>query len=159
MKRRLMYDVIAPGSGAISSVPHIAYESDNSSICKVRQRTNGHGKQRFCCSIGHTPAPGFLAPDPSRKNRSMPHLPLPKSRRAKIALAAAGLLVAVPATAIIVLLNADWNRAKPWLSARTSEALGRPIAIDGDLTLAWRQEGNQPGWRGVPAGRGVSRKK
>ena len=78
----------------------------------------------------------------------MPHLPLPKSRRAKIVLATAGLLVAVPAVAIVVLMNADWNRAKPWLSARTSEALGRPLAIEGDLTLAWRQEGNQRGWRG-----------
>ena len=79
----------------------------------------------------------------------MPHLPLPKSRRAKIALATAGLLVAVPAVAIVVLMNADWNRAKPWLNARTSEALGRPFAIDGDLTLAWRQPArrNQRGWR------------
>ena len=82
----------------------------------------------------------------------MPHLPLPKSRRAKIALATAGLLVAVPATAIIVLLNADWNRAKPWLSARASEALGRPLTIEGDLSLAWRQPataGKQGGWRGA----------
>ena len=79
----------------------------------------------------------------------MPHLPLPTSRRARIALAAAGLLIAVPATAIIVLINADWNRARPWLSARTSEALGRPFTIEGDLTLAWRQEGRQPGWRGA----------
>lgn len=79
----------------------------------------------------------------------MPHLPLPKSRRAKIALATAGLLVAVPAVAIVVLMNADWNRAKPWLNARTSEALGRPFVIDGDLSLTWRQPAvsGQRGWR------------
>ncbi|OBV40186.1 AsmA family protein [Janthinobacterium psychrotolerans] len=79
----------------------------------------------------------------------MPHLPLPKSRRAKIALSSAGLLVVVPAVALVVLMNADWNRAKPWLSARTSEALGRPLVIDGDLSLTWRQPAvtGQRGWR------------
>ncbi|OYO25797.1 AsmA family protein [Janthinobacterium sp. PC23-8] len=78
----------------------------------------------------------------------MPHLPLPKSRRAKIVLAAAGLLVAVPAVAIVVLINADWNRARPWLNARTSEALGRPFVIDGDLTLTWQQPAAAPGRHG-----------
>ncbi len=61
------------------------------------------------------------------------------SRRQKIALASAAVLIALPVTAAVVLLNMDWNRAKPWLNARASEALGRPFAIAGDLSLTWQQ--------------------
>jgi hypothetical protein len=77
-----------------------------------------------------------------------------KPLRTKIALAVAAGLVAVPAVALVVLLNFDWNRAKPWLNARTSEALGRPFAITGDLALTWEKPAARPveldeGWRGV----------
>jgi AsmA family protein len=75
-----------------------------------------------------------------------------KSQRKAIAFAAAGL-IAVPAVALVVLLNFDWNRAKPWLNARTSEAVGRPFTIEGNLSLTWAQEATAPaelekGWRG-----------
>ncbi|TDY36774.1 AsmA family protein [Janthinobacterium sp. 75] len=71
------------------------------------------------------------------------------SRRQKIALASAAVLVALPVTAAVVLLNMDWNRAKPWLNARASEALGRPFAIAGDLSLTWQQPpaAGQQSWR------------
>ena len=36
-----------------------------------------------------------------------------KPRRTKIALTVAAGLIAVPAVALVVLLNFDWNRAKP----------------------------------------------
>jgi uncharacterized protein involved in outer membrane biogenesis len=77
-----------------------------------------------------------------------------KPRRAIIALAVAAGLIAVPAVALIALLNLDWNRAKPWLNARTSEALGRPFAIAGDLSLTWEKQAAGPaeldgGWRGM----------
>ncbi|MHB8167535.1 MAG: AsmA family protein, partial [Sulfuricella sp.] len=77
-----------------------------------------------------------------------------KPRRTKIALAVAAVLIAVPAVALVVLLNFDWNRAKPWLNARTSEALGRPFAIAGDLALTWEKPAAGPaepdqGWRGM----------
>jgi len=79
---------------------------------------------------------------------------LNKPRRAKIALAVAAGLIAVPALALLVLVNLDWNRAKPWLNARTSEALGRPFAIAGDLALTWEKPAAEPaeadqGWRGM----------
>ncbi len=61
------------------------------------------------------------------------------SRRRKIALASAAALIALPIVAAVALLNMDWNRAKPWLNARASEALGRPFAIAGDLSLTWQQ--------------------
>ncbi|MGV8899144.1 MAG: AsmA family protein [Burkholderiaceae bacterium] len=66
-------------------------------------------------------------------------------RRTKITLAAvAAALIAVPAVALVVLLNFDWNRAKPWLNARTSEAIGRPFAITGDLALTWHKQVLEP---------------
>lgn len=77
-----------------------------------------------------------------------------KLPRTKIALAVAAGLIAVPALALVTLLNFDWNRAKPWLNARTSEALGRPFAIAGDFSLTWEKQvaelaGPDKGWRGV----------
>ncbi|SHH07647.1 AsmA family protein [Massilia sp. CF038] len=59
------------------------------------------------------------------------------SRRSKIVLAVAGVLIAIPAVALVVLLNYDWNKARPWLNAKTSEAIGRPFVIGGDLRLTW----------------------
>lgn len=61
------------------------------------------------------------------------------SRTTKIVLAVLGVLVAIPAIALVVLLNYDWNKARPWLNARTSEAIGRPFAINGDLALQWEK--------------------
>ncbi|KQV84930.1 hypothetical protein ASD15_07240 [Massilia sp. Root351] len=61
-------------------------------------------------------------------------------RRTKIALAIGGTVLAVPAVALIVLLNYDWNRARPWLSEKTSEAIGRPFSIDGNLALTWEKQ-------------------
>lgn len=76
-----------------------------------------------------------------------------KPRRAKIALAIAAGLIAVAAVALVALLNFDWNQAKPWLNARTSEALGRPFTIAGDLSLTWEKQAAGPaadeGWRGM----------
>ena len=77
-----------------------------------------------------------------------------KQHRTKTALAAIAGLIVVPAILLIALLNFDWNRAKPWLNARTSEALGRPFAIVGDLSLTWESQiakSTEPneGWRSI----------
>jgi uncharacterized protein involved in outer membrane biogenesis len=56
---------------------------------------------------------------------------------------AGGLLLS-----LVLLANYDWNRAKPWLNARVSEATGRPFAIEGDLALSWHHpQGSETGWR------------
>lgn len=50
---------------------------------------------------------------------------------------------------LVVLLNFNWNLARPWLNARTSEAIGRPFAIAGDLSLSWEKQasiGHNHGW-------------
>jgi uncharacterized protein involved in outer membrane biogenesis len=67
-------------------------------------------------------------------------------------LALVGLLVAIAALALVIVLNYDWNKARPWLNARTSEAIGRPFTINGDLSLQWEKPaaptaGRDSSWR------------
>jgi uncharacterized protein involved in outer membrane biogenesis len=61
------------------------------------------------------------------------------SRRTKILLAVAGVLVALPVIAIAFVLTFDWNRARPWLNAKVSEAIERPFAIRGNLDVEWER--------------------
>lgn len=74
-----------------------------------------------------------------------------RTRTTRIVLTVIGLLVAIPAIALVILLNYDWNKARPWLNARASDALGRPFAINGDLSLRWEKPaavlGSQASWR------------
>lgn len=61
------------------------------------------------------------------------------SRRNKILLGILGILVAIPVIAIIFILTFDWNRARPWINARVSEAIERPFAIRGKLDVEWER--------------------
>lgn len=65
-------------------------------------------------------------------------------RTIRITLAAVISLLIVPLLALAALLYFDWNLAKPWLNARTSEALGRAFEIRGDLTLTWQKPTSAP---------------
>ncbi|MES2901488.1 MAG: AsmA family protein [Pseudomonadota bacterium] len=64
------------------------------------------------------------------------------SRRTKIILGVIATLIAIPAIALVILLTYDWNKARPWLNARTSEAIGRPFEIRGNLGLTWEKPAN-----------------
>lgn len=61
-------------------------------------------------------------------------------------------VISLVAIFVVIVLNMDWNRAKPWLNERTSEALGRPFSIRGNLALSWEEPHSGPetvtGWRG-----------
>lgn len=61
-------------------------------------------------------------------------------------------IIVLLTVAVLILLNMDWNRARPWLNERTSEALGRPFSIRGNLALSWEKQLSGPenatGWRG-----------
>lgn len=64
----------------------------------------------------------------------------PEQRRGnkkKILVGVLATLVAVPVIAIIFILTFDWNKARPWLNARVSEAIERPFAIRGELAVQW----------------------
>jgi uncharacterized protein involved in outer membrane biogenesis len=49
------------------------------------------------------------------------------------------IVIAIPVIAAIFIATYDWNKARPWLNAKASEALERPFAIRGDLTVQWQQ--------------------
>ena len=57
-----------------------------------------------------------------------------------------GLVLLMAALALFLVLF-DWNLLKPTINERVSEALDRPFAIEGDLSVAWRREPETDGWR------------
>jgi uncharacterized protein involved in outer membrane biogenesis len=60
-----------------------------------------------------------------------------------VLIALAALVVAVPVIAYVVIATYDWNRARPWLNAKVTDALDRPFAIRGDLSVQWHQPATQ----------------
>lgn len=65
----------------------------------------------------------------------------------KLALGLVITPVVIVAAAVIFVLTFDWNRAKPYLNDRVSQAIGRPFAINGDLILTWKKPEGESGWR------------
>lgn len=58
-------------------------------------------------------------------------------------------LILVLATGVLIFSNLDWNRARPWVNARVSSAIGRPFSIDGNLSVKWHKPAKaDSGWRG-----------
>ncbi|MFM0668330.1 AsmA family protein [Paraburkholderia sediminicola] len=48
----------------------------------------------------------------------------------------------------IFMLTFDWNRARPYINDKVTQAIGRPFAINGDLKVGWRHPVGETGWRG-----------
>lgn len=69
-------------------------------------------------------------------------------RGLKISVISAFGFVALLALILVLLSAFDWNRVKPWINQRVSDATGREFAINGDLSLTWQRPA-QPklGWR------------
>jgi uncharacterized protein involved in outer membrane biogenesis len=58
------------------------------------------------------------------------------------------ILIVIFALAIAVLMTFDWNHAKPSINRRVSDALGRPFAINGELSVEWEHAPDSvKGWR------------
>ena len=68
-------------------------------------------------------------------------------RQGKLLLGFAGAIVAFAVIVVIVVATFDWNRAKPWAVATVSQAIGRSLAVDGNLGLEWRRDSELDGWR------------
>ncbi|HWX67597.1 MAG TPA: AsmA family protein [Rhodanobacter sp.] len=58
-----------------------------------------------------------------------------------------GVLLALIAVLLIVVATFDWNRLKPFISDKVSQAIGRPFAINGDLNVDWERD-RTGSWRG-----------
>lgn len=63
----------------------------------------------------------------------------PRHRTRTVVLSLVGVLVAIPVLAVLILLTFDWNRARPWLNDKVSNAIERPFAIRGKLAVHWEQ--------------------
>lgn len=62
-----------------------------------------------------------------------------RRKSSKILLSILGILVAIPVIAIVFILTFDWNRARPWINAKVSEAIERPFEIRGNLNVEWER--------------------
>ncbi|QZI70147.1 AsmA family protein [Pseudomonas protegens] len=69
------------------------------------------------------------------------------TRTRKILAWSVASLILLLAVLVLVIAFFDWNRIKPTLNAKVSEELHRPFAINGDLSVAWRREPDEGGWR------------
>ncbi|MCU1723620.1 AsmA family protein [Pseudomonas sp. 5P_5.1_Bac1] len=69
------------------------------------------------------------------------------TRPAKIITWTLASLLLVLVLLVIFIATFDWNRAKPFLNEKVSEALHRPFAINGNLAVHWRREAEEGGWR------------
>lgn len=56
-------------------------------------------------------------------------------------------LLTLLAILVVIIATFDWNRVKPLLNDKVSEALQRPFAINGNLAVEWRTEAEEGGWR------------
>lgn len=70
------------------------------------------------------------------------------ARGLKIAAGVIAAVVVLLALLLVLVTVFDWNRAKPWINDKVSEATGRSFAINGDLSFSWeRPPEQQIGWR------------
>ena len=69
------------------------------------------------------------------------------TRPAKIITWTLASLALIGALLVIFIATFDWNRVKPLLNEKVSAALHRPFAINGDLSVHWRREPEEGGWR------------
>lgn len=60
----------------------------------------------------------------------------------------AGVVIALIVIAILFIALFNWNRARPLINDKVSAALGRPFAINGDLSVHWARN---PGAGGISA--------
>lgn len=58
------------------------------------------------------------------------------------------IIVILVAALTIFILTFDWNRARPYIDDKVTQAIGRPFAINGDLKVGWRHPVGETGWRG-----------
>ncbi|CAM2173934.1 AsmA family protein YhjG [Paraburkholderia sacchari] len=59
----------------------------------------------------------------------------------------AAVVVVLVAGLGVFIYTFDWNRARPFVNDKVTQAIGRPFAIVGDLKVGWRRPPNETGWR------------
>lgn len=67
------------------------------------------------------------------------------TRAGRILIWIVAAIVALLVAAILFIALFNWNHARPWLDQRLSSAIGRPVAINGDLTVKWSRNSDSRG--------------
>lgn len=57
------------------------------------------------------------------------------------------VIVVLIALFAVVIATFDWNRARPWVDDKVTQAIGRPFVINGDLRVSWHRPASEHGWR------------
>ena len=57
------------------------------------------------------------------------------------------VIIVLIAALTIFILTFDWNRARPYVDQKVSEAIGRQFVIQGNLEVGWRHPVGETGWR------------
>lgn len=57
------------------------------------------------------------------------------------------VLAVLIAILVVIFLTFDWNRLRPWIDDKVSEAIGRRFEITGDLKVGWQRPPNETGWK------------
>jgi uncharacterized protein involved in outer membrane biogenesis len=70
-------------------------------------------------------------------------------RSGKVLLWIAGVIVGLIVLLVIVVATFDWNRLKPFIGDKVSQAIGRPFAINGNLSATWQRDASQGGLRSL----------
>jgi uncharacterized protein involved in outer membrane biogenesis len=65
----------------------------------------------------------------------------------KFAVWAVAILLVMIAVLLVAFLTFDWNRMRPWVDDKVSQAIGRSFQITGDLKVGWRRPAHEIGWR------------
>ncbi|MEP6897380.1 MAG: AsmA family protein, partial [Rhodanobacter sp.] len=60
-----------------------------------------------------------------------------------------GIVLTLVLVIVLVIAFFDWNRLKPFINDKVSLAIGRPFAINGDLTVAWQRDRSGGWWRSL----------
>ncbi|MGF7001181.1 AsmA family protein [Paraburkholderia sp. GAS32] len=57
------------------------------------------------------------------------------------------VLAVLIAALVVFFLTFDWNRARPWIDDKVTQAIGRQFLITGDLKIGWQRPPSETGWR------------
>lgn len=67
-------------------------------------------------------------------------------RGPKIAKWTGGIILVLIVLLVVFVALFDWNRLKPFINDKVTQAIGRPFAINGDLSVAWEREHDSGFW-------------
>jgi AsmA family protein len=57
------------------------------------------------------------------------------------------VLIVLVIALVVFFLTFDWNRARPWVDDKVSQAIGRQFQITGDLKVGWQRPPSETGWK------------